>query len=59
MAKDGCTIARIESVLTHISTERTPEALEILESPEGKQAIRKARKVLHLVQDSKGKSASR
>jgi len=59
MAKDGCTIARIESVLTHINTERTPEALEILESPEGKQAIRKARKVLHLVQDSKGKSASR
>jgi hypothetical protein len=59
MAKDGYTIARIESVLTHISTERTSEALETLESPEGKQAIRKARKVLHLVQDSKGKSASR
>lgn len=44
MAKDGYTEARIKSVLTNISSKRTPEALGILSSAEARQIIRKARK---------------
>nr|WP_304150144.1 hypothetical protein [Mitsuokella multacida] len=60
MAKDGYTEARIKSVLTNLDNKcREEAAVAILKSTEDKQIIRKARKVLHLAQDSKEKSVSR
>ena len=58
MAKDGYTEARIKSVLTNLDNKcREEAAVAILKSTEDKQIIRKARKVLHLAQDSKEKRA--
>ena len=45
MAKDGYTEARIKSVLENNGTTRhREEAVALLKSPEGKKAIRQARK---------------
>ena len=45
MAKDGYTEARIKSVLENAGTTRhREEAVALLKSPEGKKAIRQARK---------------
>ena len=45
MAKDGYTEARIKSVLENAgTTHHREEAVAILKSPEGKKAIRQARK---------------
>ena len=44
MAKDGYTEARIKLVITNPRPEKAAEAVAILKSAEGKEAIRKARK---------------
>ena len=44
MAKDGYTEARIKLVITNTRPEKAAEAVAILKSAEGKEAIRKARK---------------
>ena len=44
MAKDGYTEARIKSVITNTRPEKAAEAVAILKSAEGKEAIHKARR---------------